>query len=84
MRGNTRQVRVLAATLLLLVAATSVEGHGRNLQAQQALHLPHGFKIPNIFNTCEWVGLTAALLECRLMQCCLFCIEAAGFSQITG
>jgi hypothetical protein len=62
MRGNTRQVRVLAAALLLLVAVTSVEGHGRHLQAQQALHLPHGFNIPNIFNTCEWVGLAAAMV----------------------
>jgi hypothetical protein len=52
MRGNTRLL--LAAILLCTAAIDPVQSHGRALQGQQALQLPHGFKIPNIFNTCEW------------------------------
>lgn len=54
MGGNSRPTGpLLVAVLLCTVAIAAVKGHGRNLQAQQALHLPHGFNIPNIFNTCE-------------------------------
>ena len=54
MRGQTGAGILLAAVLLSTAAIVTVEGHGRSLQAQQALQLPKGFKIPNIFNTCEW------------------------------
>jgi hypothetical protein len=54
MGGNTGHTRLLLAAVLLCTAAVvPVQSHGRALQAQQALQLPYGFKIPNIFNTCE-------------------------------
>jgi hypothetical protein len=53
MGGNTVARILLAFVLLSAIALVTVEAHGRSLQAQQALQLPKGFKIPNIFNTCE-------------------------------
>lgn len=41
----------LALSILLSVRIENVAAQGRSLQA---LKLPEGFHMPNIFNTCKW------------------------------
>jgi hypothetical protein len=71
--------RTLASCLLALLAAACLQpatcSHGRRLQAQQALHLPRGFRVPSIFNTCEREAACEALCSSQRpnvhgCQCC--------------
>lgn len=58
---SARASFLFAAILLFALSSTTVEAHGRSLQAQQALQLPKNFKIPNIFNTCKFSGFVSSV-----------------------